>query len=74
MYSLCAGFSGRKGRSRARPAGLSLGLSGMMSVEQPSPPPRNTLSRESVEAGSRLMVSGWNLYRVVMGMEKLGMG
>lgn len=59
---------------------FSLGLSRMVSVEQPSPLPtphhqgETHQSWESVEAGSHLMVSGWNLYRVVTGVEKLAMG
>ena len=63
---------------RAVPTGLSLGLSRKVSVEGLSPPPghrreAHLLSWESVKAGSHLMASGWNLYRVVMGLERLGM-
>ena len=53
---------------RARPVGLFLGLSRTGSVDDSDLPPvtreKYTLSRESVEAGFRLIVLGRNSYRL----------
>ena len=59
---------------KARPTGLSLGLSGL---DDPALFPGHLgeihpLSWESAEGGFHVMVSGRNLYRVVTGVEKLG--
>lgn len=73
---LLLGSLAERGTGRVR---LSLGLSRMVSIEPPSPPPdyrgeTHPLSQESVKAGTPLMVQGRNLYSIVMGVEKLGMG